>query len=446
MHKGTTLAEEFNPQPVENTQGNSHQTAEEHMQQQEGMKDVHQTYPSQPVTDELGTHSSTTPIVIDTESRLGRGPILLLIGVGIVLLIAIVIGIVRRSEAEHHLTKVTNENAIPAVQVTEPSGGAKSQELRLPANTAGFIDTAIYSRTNGYLKKWFFDIGAHVNKGQLLAIVETPEVDQQVAQAKADVQTAQTNEQIAKVTADRWKALLAKNAVSHQEADVALSDYSAKQSALNSSEANLQRLTQMQDFERIYAPFDGVITARNVDIGSLIQAGDANTPHSDLFHMQAIGKLRIFVPVPEIYVSAVKEGERVAITTDAYPNEQFWGTITRNSTSIDTASRTLNMEVDMDNTKDKLLPGQYAFVHLPLPAQSSSMTIPSNALLFRKEGLQVATVSNNHVHIVPVRVGQDYGATVEVISGLQSTDKVILNPSDSLTEGAEVRVSEGEQQ
>jgi len=386
------------------------------------------------------------PVRIDTEARLGRGPILV---VGTVLLLVVVLvfaGIHSRASAENKLRHDTAEAAVDPVFVTSPSGGAKAQEIRLPANTQAFIDTPIFSRTNGYLLKWYADIGTSVRKGQLLAVIQTPEVDQQVAQAKADVATAQSNEQIAEITANRWKTLLAKNAVSKQETDQALSDLTSRQSSLNSAKANLSRLEQLQDFERIYAPFDGVVTARNVDIGSLVQAGDSNTPHSELFHMSAVGTLRLFVPVPEVYAGAVHNGAKVAVTSDAFPNERFEGTVVRNANSIDASSRTLNVEVDLPNSTHKMLPGQYAFVHIPIPSGASSMTLPSNTLLFRAEGLQVAVVQGDRVHLTPVAVGHDYGATVEITAGLQPMDKVVLNPSDSLAEGAHVHVEQGKDQ
>ncbi len=386
-------------------------------------------------------HGTTEPqIKVDTTSRLGRGPMLAVTAAVVLLGVFIFLGIHRRAAAESSLKTETTAAAVPSVAVTHPVGGAAAQEVRLPADTQAFTDTAIYSRTNGYLLKWYADIGANVRKGQLLAVVQTPEVDQQVQQAQADVATAQANLQLAQTTSERWKALLAKNAVSRQEADQTASDLLVKQSALNASQANYRRLQQMQSFERIYAPFDGVITARNVDVGSLIQAGDSNSPHAELFHLNSVGTLRLYVPVPEVYVRAIHDGERVKVTSDAYPGETFFGTIVRNATSIDTMSRTLKVEVDVANAAHRLLPGQYAFVYLPVPSAPSSMTLPSNTILFRAEGLRVGIVKNGHVHLAPVTIGHDYGATVEVTSGVNPSDEVILNPSDSLAEGAPVHV------
>lgn len=410
--------------------------------EREGMRDC---APAHPATDHVITPHNER-VEIDTTTRLGRGALLTIVLILLVVVIAVIWGILSRHHAETQLENTTHALATPSVFVTQPSHGAQAQELKLPASAEAFVDTPIYSRTNGYLKKWFADIGTSVKKGQLLAIVETPEVDQQVQQAEAEVKTAQANEQIAQTTATRWQNLLAKNAVSRQEADQASSDLSARQAALNAAEANLRRLQQLQAFERIYAPFSGVITARNVDIGSLIQAGDSNTPHSELFHISSIDKLRLFVPVPEVYTSDVHIGKQVQITSDAFPGETFHGTITRTADSIDPASRTLRTEVDMDNPGHKMLPGQYAFVHLPLPAGANSFTLPSNTILFRSEGLRVGLVEpDNRVHLEPITIGHDYGATVEVTSGLTPNDRVILNPPDSLAEGEKVQVEGGRQ-
>ncbi len=386
------------------------------------------------------------PVVLDPSRKLGRGPILGLIVVGLLLGVAILVGIHSRVHAEEELKTETQQDSVAAVAVTTASRGADALEITLPADTQAFIDTPIYARTSGYLRHWYADIGAHVHQGEVLALIETPELDQQVQQAQSDLLTAQANQNIAQITSERWKKLLAKNAVSRQEADQAFSDLSAKTSALGSAEANVRRLQQMQGFEKVYAPFDGVITARNVDVGSLIQAGDSGSLKAELFHMAATDKLRLFVPVPEVYAGNVRNSERVAVTTDAAPNAKFYGTIVRNSDAIDISSRTLNVEVDLNNNDHQLRPGQYAFVHLPIPPSNASMTLPSNVLLFRSEGLQVGVVRDHHVQLVPVTVGHDYGAKVEITSGLTPQDQVILNPSDSLAQGQPVRIEKGQEE
>jgi RND family efflux transporter MFP subunit len=338
------------------------------------------------------------------------------------------------------LTAETRRAAILSVDVVHPSLGAASSEVILPASVQGFIDSPVYARTSGYLLHWYADIGTHVRKGELLAEIQTPELDQQVQQAQSDLATAQANYQLADITAQRWQKLLQKNAVSQQETDQATSGLNARRAAVSAQAANLRRLQQLQGFEKIYAPFDGVITARNTDIGDLIQAGENTTPQ-ELFHLSTINRLRVFVPVPEVYQSVLKSVRMVTISSDAYPRERFTGTIARSSDAIDPLSRTLKVEVDIDNPKTLLLPGAYVFVHLPLPADVASLTIPSNALLFRQEGLRVGVVRDGRVQLVPISIGHDYGDTVEVTAGLTRTDQVVLNPSDSLVSGTRVEIA-----
>jgi RND family efflux transporter MFP subunit len=411
--------------------------------QDEAMKDTREGGVAKEGSDpEHGTQTAP-PIVLNPTAKLGRAPIIGVVIAALLLGIFIVIGIHSRVHAEEKLSSNAQQNLTLSVAVTTPSQGAGPLEITLPANTQAYIDTPIYARTNGYLRKWYADIGTRVHRGQILADIETPELDQQVEQAQSDLATARANQEIAQITAERWEKLLAKNAVSRQESDQATSDFSARQSALSSAQANLRRLEQLQGFEKIYAPFDGVITARNVDIGSLIQAGDSSSPRAELFHMASTDKLRLFVPVPEVYASAVRSGDRIVVTSDAAPNQKFTGTIVRNSDSIDIANRTLNVEVDVLNSDHKLLPGQYAFVHLPIPPSNSSMTLPSNTLLFRAEGLRVGVVRHGRVELAPVEIGHDYGAKVEITAGLTPQDQVILNPSDSLAQGEAVQIEKG---
>ena len=348
-------------------------------------------------------------------------------------------GIHSRAVAESRLTQRTQEAAIPTVAVVFPQEGAPTQEIILPGNTQAFSDAPIYARTSGYLKRWYFDIGAHVQKGQLLAEIETPEVDQQLQQAQADLDTAQANLNIAKITARRWQDLVSTGSVSQQETDQAVSNLSAVKAAAEASSANVRRLEQLQSFEKIYAPFDGIITARNTDIGALIDAG-ANTQPKELFHIAAIRTLRLYVAVPEVYSRAARSGAPATLTLDEFPGQTFHGTLVRNANAIDVASRTLLVEVDVDNPAGQLLPGAYVFVHLKLPDQTRSVTIPSNTLIFRKEGLQVGLVRSGKAELIPVKISRDYGNNVEIVSGLQPTDAVIVDPSDSLVAGMAVRL------
>jgi RND family efflux transporter MFP subunit len=371
----------------------------------------------------------------------------LLVGLAVaVLVLGIVIysGIHERAQAESTLGVRTERAAVPAVNVVQPTSGAVSQEIVLPGNTQAFNDTPIYARTSGYLKRWYVDIGTHVKQGQLLAEIDTPEIDQQLEQARADLKNAQANEQLAQITAARWQNLLKTNSVSKQETDQAVSDLSARQASVDSMIANVHRLEQLQSFEKVYAPFAGVITARNTDIGALINAGAGGVPQ-ELFHMAAVSRLRVFVAVPEVDSSAAQTGAKAILTLDEFPGESFQGTIVRDSDSIDNASRTLNVEVDVDNAQNRIRTGAYAFVHLKiprsLPTSTQSFTIPANTLLFRSEGLRVGVVRNGHAELVPITIGRDFGATVEVVAGLQPTDQVIVNPSDSLASGNPVQVS-----
>jgi RND family efflux transporter MFP subunit len=374
-------------------------------------------------------------------------------GLGVAaLLLGVVIysGIHQRAVAASSLGAATERAAIATVNVVEPKSGAALQEIVLPGSTQAFIDTPIFARTSGYLKQWFFDIGAHVEKGQLLAVIETPELDQQLDQARANLKTAQANEKLAEITAARWQNLLKTDSVSKQETDQAVQDLSARQATVESMTAEVQRLQQLQSYEKVYAPFSGVITARNTDIGALINEGAGGAQGlaavpQELFHMAAVNRLRIFVSVPEVDSAAAQNGAKAPLTLDEFPGETFRGTIVRNSDAIDLTSRTLNVEVDLDNRDGRIKPGAYVFVHLKLPGNSkkatSSLIIPANTLLFRSEGLRVGVVRSDHAELVPITIGRDYGSTVEVLNGLKPTDQVIVNPSDSLTTGTPIRIN-----
>jgi RND family efflux transporter MFP subunit len=377
----------------------------------------------------------------------------LFVGLGVAaLLLGIVIysGIRQRAMAASNLRAVTERAAITTVNVVEPKSGAALEEIVLPGTTQAFIDTPIFARTNGYLKQWYFDIGAHVEQGQLLAVIETPELDQQLEQARANLKTAQANEQLAQITATRWQNLLKTDSVSKQETDQAVQDLSAKQATVESMIADVQRLGQLQSYEKVYAPFSGVITARNTDIGALINEGAGGAQGlsvvpQELFHMAAVNRLRIFVSVPEVDSEAAENGAKATLTLDEFPRETFQGTIVRNSDAIDLNSRTLNVEVDIDNRGGRIRPGAYVFVHLKIPDKTkntaASLTIPANTLLFRSEGLRVGVVRDDHTELVPIVIGRDYGSTVEVINGLKPTDQVVVNPPDSLTTGTPVRIN-----
>ena len=370
----------------------------------------------------------------------GLATYVILAAVAVIFAIVLGLGFISRKKAEADLKQVTAAAAIATVNVVYPKAGAPTDEIVLPGNTQAFTDAPIFARTNGYVKSWHVDIGTRVKKGQLLAEIETPEVDQQLQQARADLKTAQANLRQAEITADRWEALWKTDSVSKQETDVAVSALHAMKATVDSNTSNVRRLEELQGFQKIYAPFDGVITARNTDIGALINSG-ASTPGQELFHLAAISTLRVFVAVPQLYSQAVRPGATASLTLDEFPGKIFSGTIARNSNSIDPASRTLLVEVDVDNRSGTLFPGAYVRVHLKLPQTVSSVTVPANTLLFRSEGLRVGVVRNGRAELVPVTIGRDYGSSVEVLSGLLPTDSVILNPSDSLISGTTVRVN-----
>jgi RND family efflux transporter MFP subunit len=356
---------------------------------------------------------------------------------------AIVYGLMSRAAAERRLEEVTKASAVPTVNVIHPAVTGVGAEIALPGNTQAFNETPIYARTNGYLKQWFVDIGQHVAKGQLMATIETPELDEQLQVSQANLKSAEADLALANTTSDRYQNLLKSDSVSKQETDVAVSGAAAKKAAVEAANANVRRLQQLQSFESVYAPFAGVVTERNTDIGALIDSGSptASNTAKELYRIAAIDKLRVYVAVPETYAPAIRQGDTAALTLDEYQGQQFFGTITRNSSAIDPASRTLNVEVDVDNAAGKLLPGAYVFVHFKIPEQVRMLSVPANALLFRAQGLQVGVVRDGKVHLQNVTIGKDNGATLEIATGLTAEDAVILDPSDSLAEGQAVRVS-----
>jgi RND family efflux transporter MFP subunit len=366
-----------------------------------------------------------------------------LILVALVLGYLIYSGIKARAEASTNLEAETQRSAIPSVSVTYPKENAPTEEVVLPGNTQAFTDTPIYARTSGYLQRWYVDIGARVKAGQLLADIETPEVDQQLQQAKADLQSAQANLGLAKSTAERWQFLAKTDSVSKQETDEKVGDLNEKKAAVESAQSNVRRLEETQRFQKIYAPFDGVITARNTDTGSLINAG-SSASGKELFHLAAVNRLRVYVNVPEVYARAARPGAKALLTLDEFPGRTFRGTLARTSNSIDMAAHTLLAELDVNNPTGELLPGAYELVHLKLPGQIRAFTVPANTLLFRQEGLRVAVVHDGHAQLVPIKIGRDYGTEVEVVSGLKPKDAIIVNPADSLVSGAAVRANGGE--
>jgi RND family efflux transporter MFP subunit len=350
-------------------------------------------------------------------------------------------GIHSRTVSANTLAVQTREDAVMAVSVVHPKLGDTNEEVVLPGNTQAFTDSPIYARTNGYLKKWYVDIGTHVKAGELLAEIEAPELDHQLQQAKADMATTEANLKLAQTTADRWTFLLKTQSVSRQETDEKIGDLSAKKAMVDASESAVHRLEDLQSYEKVTAPFDGVITVRNTDVGALIDAG-ANTASRELFHLAATNSLRVFVNVPENFDRAAQSGAKASLELAEFPGRKFTGTLVRNASAIDTSSRTLLVEVDVDNPTGELLPGAYVSVHLKLPGGAGrGLTVPANTILFRAEGLRVGVVRNGHAQLVPIAIGRDYGNELEVVSGLTARDQVIANPADSLVSGEPVRIA-----
>jgi RND family efflux transporter MFP subunit len=364
--------------------------------------------------------------------------LLLLVAGGAVL---VYYGIHSRTVSADTLAAQTRIDSVMAVSVIHPKLDAADEEVVLPGNTQAFTDSPIYARTSGYLRKWYVDIGTHVKAGQLLAEIDAPELDHQLQQAKADLATAQANLKLAQTTADRWVFLLKTQSVSRQETDEKTGDLNAKKAMADASENAVRRLEDLQSYEKVTAPFDGVITARNTDVGALIDAG-ANSPARELFHLAATTKLRVFVNVPENFDRAARSGAHAILQLAEFPGRTFTGTLVRNANAIDTLSRTLLVEVDVDNPTGELLPGSYVSVHLKMPGGGvRGLTIPANTILFRAEGLRVGVVRDGHAQLVPITVGRDYGNELEIVSGLTLRDQLIVNPADSLVSGEPVRVA-----
>jgi len=349
-------------------------------------------------------------------------------------------GIWSRVRAGATLRAETVQAAVPAVSVVSPKRTAPADEIILPGNVEPYISSPVYARTNGYLKKWYFDIGARVKKGQLLAVIETPEVDQQLQQARSNLLTAQANLELASITKTRYQGLLKSNAVAQQDVDNAVGTYNANKAIVEADKAAVEQYSALVSFEKIYAPFDGIITARNTDVGDLINSGSSTGAKTDLFHIAQPGKLRVYVNVPEEYSQGVKNGMTADLSLAEFPGHKFRGKLVRTAEAINVTTRTLLIEIDVDNPSGTLLTGSYAEVHLAVPNHASTFLLPVNALIFRSEGLHVATVKSGTVDLVAVTPGHDFGSQIEIVSGLNAEDQVIINPPDSIVSGQQVQI------
>ena len=364
--------------------------------------------------------------------------------IGAVLLVLITAGVVtflnRKSETDA-LAKETEAVSVPTVAVVQPQAEPGNDELVLPGNLQAFIESPIFARTNGYLLRWYKDMGSKVEKGELLAAIDTPEVDQELSQARASREQFKAALGLAKISTDRWANLLKSDSVSQQEADQQASGYQQALANLAAADANVRRLEELESFKNVYAPFSGVLTRRNVDPGALINSG-AQAAGRELFDIARVDPLRVYVSVPQAYAPNIKAGMKANVTLQEFPGQKFVGTVVRTAEAIDLATRTLNTEVDVPNKDGKLLPGSFGQVHFATGTSVPRITIPVNAMLFRAEGPQVAVVDKDgKVHLRPISIGRDFGATLEILGGLDVSDQIIINPSDSLEEGQKVHVA-----
>src|SRR5216683_93784 len=381
---------------------------------------------------------------VDQEQPRGKGSrvftILFFIVIALVVLGAVTL--FQRRTQYQALAKETETLAIPTVAVFHASVESSEEDLVLPGAMQAYVESPIYARTNGYLKKWYHDIGSRVRQGELLADIDTPEVDQQLSQARADLNTAQANANLSKITAARYQELIKTDGVSKQEVDNAVGDLEAKVAIVKSAEANLRRLEELESFKHIYAPFSGVITRRTVDTGTLINAGNGGASQ-ELFVLAQTDPIRVYVSVPEAYAPSIRAGLGAFLELTQYPSQKFLGNVVRTAESIDPGTRTLLTEVDVPNRNGALLPGGYAQAHLQVKVTGARLAVPVNALLFRSEGLRAVVVDANHkTHLKSLTIGRDYGTTLEVLQGLDPNDWIVLNPADSLEEGQEVHVKE----
>ena len=379
-----------------------------------------------------------TPPGESTARKLGRASLVLLLVAAVVL----AWNLISAHRAAARLKQDTEAQAVLTVATTKPQPLSDATELVLPGNVQANYDAPIYARTSGYLKRWLVDIGAQVKAGQVLGEIESPEVDQQLRQAEADVATAEANEKIASVTAERWRNLRATDSVSKQEADEKISLAASTQAQVQAAKANVQRLKELSGFEKVVAPFDGVVTARNTDVGQLINAGSGSGP--ELFRIADTKRLRLYVRVPQTYAAEMRPGVTAQLSFPDRPGKQYVAKLERTSNALDAASRTLLAEMIVDNRNNELLPGAYVEVHFNLPPdlQAKTFKLPANVLLFRGDGMHVATVdAQDHIVMKPVTLGRDYGSDVEIVEGLSPGDNVVLSPPDSLTDGVVVQVA-----
>ena len=368
-----------------------------------------------------------------------------LIVVGVALLILVVAGAIRlitRASHEEALAKETEQQTIPTVAVVHPLAEKPDEELVLPGSLLAFEESPIYARTNGYLVRWYKDIGSRVNEGDLLATIDTPEIDQELNQAKAAREQIVAQLELAKISAQRWENLRKSDSVSAQEADQQTSGYRQAQANLAAADANVRRLEQLEGFKKVYAPFSGVITKRNVDPGALINAG-AGAAGRELFDIARVDPLRVYTSVPQAYAPFIRVGASTTVTLQEFPGQRFSAKVARTAESIDPNTRTLLTEVDVPNRDGRLLPGSFGEVHFAVGSNVNKVTVPVNAMLFRSQGPQLAVVGpDKKIQLRTINIGKDYGTTLEILGGVSIRDQVVINPSDSLEDGQEVNLAQ----
>jgi RND family efflux transporter MFP subunit len=379
------------------------------------------------------------------QKRLKGTATKVLIVLVILAVIVAIVGVTSRLISRSHLKKRTADDAQMTVVTAKPTASDADNELVLPGNVLAFMEAPIYARTNGYLKVWYVDIGARVHKGQLLAEIETPEVDRQLGQARADLDTAIANSHLAQTTNTRWQTLASKQAVSRQDADEKAGDAAAKTASEASARQNVKRLEELESFKRVLAPFDGVVTARNTDVGALINAGESSG--AELFRVADIHTLRVYAQVPEPYAVATRAGLNAELHFAEHPGDSYAAKTIRTSNALDPSARTLQVELELDNKEGQFFPGAYTEIHFKLPSDKKTLRLPSNTVLFRDSGLQVATVDSSHkIKLKNISQGRDFGKTIEVLNGLDPNDDVVVNPSDSIEDGMQVRIAPPKQE
>lgn len=398
---------------------------------------------TQPETNHSTEESHRTPPQVTPPPELPPAPprkaVIIVVLVVVVLALSGAASMFSRIRAGHALAKETEIDSVPTVSVVHPTAEKPDEELVLPASLQAYEESPIYARTNGYLLRWYKDIGSRVNKGELLAEIDTPEIDQELSQARATRQQIAAQRDIAKISADRWQNLRKTDSVSQQEADTQSSAYQQALANLAAADANVRRLEQLESFKRVYAPFSGMLVKRNVDPGALINAGSGGV---ELFILAKMDPIRVFTNVPQAYSPAIKNGMQAYITLPEIPGQKFSGTVTRTAEAIDPATRTLLTEVDVPNKDGRLLRGSFGEVHFSPKINTQKVTVPVNAMLFRQEGPQVAVVgADNKVQLRPITIGRDYGTTLEILGGVSLEDRIVINPADSLETGQTVNVA-----